>query len=98
MGYKVDSVNSGNAAIEKIKKNNFNLIILDMIIEDDFDGLDTFKEIIKFRPDQRAIIVSGYAQTGRVKEARKLGVGKYIRKPYSLDKIGTAIRYELDRR
>ncbi|MCH7886939.1 MAG: PAS domain S-box protein [Candidatus Marinimicrobia bacterium] len=98
LGYKVDSVDSGNAAIEKIKKKNFDLIILDMIIEDDFDGLDTFKEIIKFRPDQKAIIVSGYAETGRVKEARKLGVGKYIRKPYSLDKIGTAIRYELDRK
>ena len=54
--------------------------------------------IIKFRPDQKAIIVSGYAETGRVKEARKLGVGKYVRKPYSLDKIGTAIRYELDRK
>lgn len=98
LGYKVDSVDTGNAAIEKIKKKNFDLIVLDMIIEDDFDGLDTFKEIIKFRPDQRAIIVSGYAETGRVKEARKLGVGKYIRKPYSLDKIGTAIRYELDRK
>ena len=98
LGYKVDSVDTGNAAIKKIKKKNFDLIILDMIIEDDFDGLDTFKEIIKFRPDQKAIIVSGYAETGRVKEARKLGVGKYIRKPYSLDKIGTAIRYELDRK
>ena len=97
LGYKVDSVDSGIAAVEKIKKKGFDLIILDMIMEDNFDGLDTFKEIIKFRPDQRAIIVSGYAETGRVKEARKLGVGKYVRKPYSLDKIGAAIRFELDK-
>jgi YesN/AraC family two-component response regulator len=46
-------------------------------------------------PGQRAIIVSGYAETERVKEAQHLGAGTYVRKPYLREKIGIAIRDEL---
>ena len=81
-----------------LKNKQYDLIVLDMIMEDNFDGLDTFKEIIKIRPDQKTIIVSGFAETERVKEARNLGVGSYIRKPYSIKKIGTAIRAMLEKK
>jgi two-component system cell cycle sensor histidine kinase/response regulator CckA len=63
-----------------------------MIMENDFDGLDTYKEIIKNHPGLKAIIASGFSQTDRVMEAEKLGVGKYIRKPYTMQKLGQAIR------
>ena len=92
LGYKTDTVENGSQAVKILKNKQYDLIVLDMIMEDNFDGLDTFKEIIKIRPDQKAIIVSGFAETDRVKEARNLGVNKYIRKPYSIKKIGTAIR------
>ena len=61
-------------------------------MEDGFDGLDTYKEILKYHPGQKAIIASGFSQTDRVLEAEKLGVGKYIRKPYTMQKLGEAIR------
>ena len=92
LGYKTDTAENGSEALKILKNKRYDLIVLDMIMEDNFDGLDTFKEIIKIRPDQKAIIVSGFAETDRVKEARNLGVNKYIRKPYSIKKIGTAIR------
>lgn len=41
--------------------------------------------------------MSGYAETERVKEAQKLGAGKYIRKPYTIEKIAETVREELDR-
>lgn len=56
------------------------------------DGLDTFKAIIEINPRQRAIIVSGYSETERVREAQKLGVGDYVKKPYMLENIGRAVR------
>jgi len=63
-----------------------------MIMEPGFDGLDTYRKIIELHPGQKAIITSGYSETDRVKEAEKLGVGKYIRKPYTMQKLGKAIR------
>lgn len=66
-------------------------------MEEGFDGLDTYREIIKFKGDQKAIIIIGYAETARVKEAQKLGAGKYLRKPYTIEKIAETVREELDR-
>ena len=92
LGYTTDTAENGAQAVKILKNKQYDLIILDMIMEDDFDGLDTFKEIIKIRPDQKAIIVSGFSETDRVEEARNLGVGTYISKPYSIKNIGTVIR------
>lgn len=92
LGYDVKSVNSGRESIKYLKNNHTDLIWLDMILEDDMDGLDTYKEIIKTNPDQKTIIVSGYSESDRVKEAEKLGVNGFIQKPYKIEEIGLKIR------
>jgi CheY-like chemotaxis protein len=92
LGYKVELAAEGKAAIDYMRDNTADLVILDMIMEDDFDGLDTYREIVKLHPGQKAIIASGFSQTDRIKEAEKLGVGMYIRKPYTMQKLGKAIR------
>jgi two-component system cell cycle sensor histidine kinase/response regulator CckA len=71
--------------------------VLDMIMDPGMDGLETYRQIVGIRPGQRAIIVSGFSETDRVREAQALGAGAYVRKPYVLEKIGAAIRNELDR-
>jgi DNA-binding NtrC family response regulator len=92
LGYKVKTAINGHQAIELVKQEKFDVIILDMIMEEDFDGLETYREIIKINPGQKAIIASGFSETDRVKEAEKLGVGKYIRKPYTMQILGKSIR------
>jgi two-component system cell cycle sensor histidine kinase/response regulator CckA len=67
-----------------------------MIMEPGLDGLDTFKRIREINPDQKTVIVSGYSETERIKEALLLGAGKYLKKPYTLEKIGVALRLVLD--
>ena len=62
------------------------------------DGLDTYRSILEIHPGQKAIIVSGFSETGRVAEAQALGAGSYVRKPYLMETIGQAIRQELDKR
>ena len=59
------------------------------------DGLETYKRILELHPEQKAIIASGFSETERVKEAQRLGAGQYIKKPYTLEKIGLAIQKEL---
>jgi len=97
VGYSVTSVSSGEEAVEYMKNNQANLIILDMIMDPGIDGLETYKRILELHPKQKAIIVSGFSETKRVKEAQRLGAGSYVKKPYILEKIGLAVRTELDK-
>jgi signal transduction histidine kinase/CheY-like chemotaxis protein len=97
LGYSVTTVSSGEEAVEYFKEHSSDLVILDMIMSPGMDGCNTYKEMIKIRPGQKAILVSGYAETERVREAQKLGAKTYIKKPFLLEKLGLAIRAELDR-
>lgn len=97
LGYDAAVVPSGEEAVEYLKTHKADLLVLDMIMEPGMDGLETYRRILKIAPGQKAIIVSGYSETDRVKKAQKLGAGAYVRKPYVLEKIGLAIRHELNR-
>ncbi|MFC1884220.1 PAS domain S-box protein [Thermodesulfobacteriota bacterium] len=95
--YSVASVSSGEEAVSYVKEHPVDLIILDMIMDPGMDGLDTFKQILEINPGQKAVIASGFSETERVKEAKRLGVGRYIRKPYTLENIAFAVREELNK-
>ena len=97
LGYSVTSVPSGEEAVEYMKNNSADLLVLDMIMDPGIDGLDTYKRILKLHPNQKAIIASGFSETDRAKEAQRLGAGEYVKKPYILEKIGLAVRNELNR-
>ena len=97
LNYEVITVSSGEEAVEYISSHSVDLIILDMIMDPGLDGLETYKQIIAIKPDQKAIIASGYSETAKVKEAQKLGAGEYIKKPYSLEKIGKAVKDALNK-
>lgn len=95
--YTVTSVASGEEAVDYMKTHSVELLVLDMIMEPGMDGLETYKKILDIHPGQKAIIASGFSETGRVKKTLHLGAGAYIKKPYSLEKIGLAVRSELDK-
>ena len=98
LGYSVTSVSSGEEAVDYMKDNSADLLVLDMIMDPGIDGLETYKRILKLRPGQKAIIVSGFTETGRVREAQKLGAGAYVKKPYLIEKLGITVRDELSRK
>ena len=95
LGYRVHSVSSGEKAVEYLKGNKVDILVLDMIMAPGIDGFETYRRILEIHPKQKAVIVSGFSETDRVREAQKLGAGPYIKKPYVLETIGTAIRDEL---
>jgi signal transduction histidine kinase len=97
IGYSVTSVSSGEEAIAYMQENSADLLVLDMIMAPGIDGLETYKRILEHHPGQKAIIASGFSETERVKEAQKLGAGEYITKPYIIEKIGLAVKSELEK-
>jgi two-component system cell cycle sensor histidine kinase/response regulator CckA len=96
LGYSVRAVSTGEEALAHVQNEAVDLLVLDMIMGPGMDGLDTYREILKIRPNQKAILASGYSETDRVREAQRLGAGMYIRKPYTLQTIGMALRKELN--
>jgi len=95
LGYSVTSVVSGEKAVDYMKDNSADLLVLDMIMDPGIDGLETYKRIIEIHPGQKAIISSGFTETERVKEAQRIGAGEYLKKPYTLEKLGLAVKKEL---
>jgi len=95
LGYSAHTVSSGEEAVEYLKDHSVDLIVLDMIMDPGIDGLDTYKQILELHPRQKAIIASGFSETDRVKETQRLGAGSYVKKPYTLEKIGLAVKAEL---
>jgi len=97
LNYGISSVASGEEAVESLKSHPCDLLILDMIMDPGMDGLDTYKKVLEIFPKQQAIIVSGFSESDRVHAAQALGAGAYVRKPYFIEKLGLAVRKELDR-
>jgi CheY-like chemotaxis protein len=92
LGYSVASVSSGEEAIHYVRRKSPDLLVLDMVMDSGMDGLDTYRQILEKYPHQKAIIASGFSETERVREAQRLGAGPYVKKPYTLEKIGTAVK------
>ena len=90
--YSVSNVSSGEEAVEFLKENHVDLLVLDMIMDPGMDGLDTYRKVLEMKPGQKAIIVSGFSESERVKTAESLGVGAYVSKPYVTEKLGLAVR------
>ncbi|MDP3286108.1 MAG: transporter substrate-binding domain-containing protein [Desulfobacterales bacterium] len=97
LNYNVSSVSSGEEAIACLRDHAMDLIVLDMIMDPGMDGLDTYRSMLEICPQQKAIIVSGFSETDRVKAVQALGAGAYVKKPYVIEKLGLAVKKELDK-
>jgi len=95
LGYRVAIAASGEEAVIYVRQHPVDLLVIDMIMAPGMDGLDTYKRILRDYPSQKAIIVSGFSESKRVREARKLGISAYVKKPYLLENIGIAVREAL---
>jgi PAS domain S-box-containing protein len=97
LGYKAQAVASGEAAVAFMKESRSDILLLDMIMKPGIGGLETYRQILALHPNQKAVIASGYSESDQVEQARALGAGGFVRKPYSIETIGMAIRNELDK-
>ncbi|MEA1910177.1 MAG: response regulator, partial [Spirochaetota bacterium] len=95
LGYVTTCVNSGKEAIKWLETNSVDILVLDMIMPSGLSGFETFKKIIKINPNQKALIASGYSQNKDVESTLKLGAGRFIKKPYTLEVLGKAMKHEL---
>jgi len=98
LGYRVTTAGSGEEALVWLAQSEFDIVVLDMIMDPGIDGCETYRRMIDLKPGLKAVIVSGYSESDRVREARRLGAGAYVKKPYTMERIALALRNELKRR
>jgi PAS domain S-box-containing protein len=97
LGYKIDTADSGESALALMNNKSYDILIIDMIMPGGIDGTETYRKSLEINSKQKALIISGFAETDRVKEAMRLGAGAFLRKPLSMKTLATAIRQELDK-
>jgi CheY-like chemotaxis protein len=95
LGYRVSSVASGEEAVEFVRRQAVDLLVIDMIMDPGMNGRRTYEEILRLRPGQRAIIVSGYSESDDIKAALKTGATEFVKKPYTLQDLSHAVRAAL---
>lgn len=95
LGYTAHAVAGGEAAVEYVKTHAVALLLLDMIMDPGIDGLETYQRIKEIRPDQKAILLSGFAETEQVKKTLALGAARYLKKPILLTALGKAVKETL---
>ncbi len=67
-----------------------------MVMEEGFDGLDTYRVVHEPWPNIACVIASGFSESDRAREARAFGAEAFIKKPYTLDQLALAARKALD--
>jgi two-component system nitrogen regulation response regulator NtrX len=100
-GYQVDTVDSGEACIEQVKRKQYDVLLLDIWLPG-LDGLDTLEQLrglagaIGFEAE--VVMISGHGSIEHAVRATKLGAFDFIEKPLSLEKTGLVVRNALRQR
>ncbi|MCD6533121.1 MAG: response regulator [Deltaproteobacteria bacterium] len=92
LGYQVETVESGEKAVAYLQTHKVDLVLLDMLMDPGLNGLQTYAEIIKLYPGQKAVIASGFSESKDVKAALLLGVSSFIKKPYKMKNLGLVVK------
>ncbi len=95
LGYSLTTVASGEEAVDYLKQNQAHLILLDMVMNPGINGRETYERILAFRPGQRAIVVSGFADSDEIKRIRQLGISELVAKPFTIQELGLAVKKAL---
>ena len=89
-GYEIETAEDGSVALEKIKRNFFNLLIVDLKMPN-VDGMDVLKEIKKSNPYIEVIILTGYPTVELAVKAIKMGAFDFIRKPFDIQEMESTV-------
>lgn len=95
LGYKVAAVVGGDEAVEFIRNNPVDMILLDLIMSPGSSGCEIYQQILAHQPELKAIVISGSSDRAELEQARELGVKRFIKKPYSLHELSKALKDEI---
>ena len=96
-GYDVDSVDSGEACLERLAQHSYDVVVLDVWLPG-MDGLATLGRMRERQIDAQVVIISGHGNVESAVRAIKMGAFDFVEKPLSLDKTVLVVRNALRQR
>jgi DNA-binding NtrC family response regulator len=90
VGYHVTALESGEAAMRFLADHPQDVVIIDMVMEG-IDGAETLRRIREMYPDQKAMLLTGYATSERAQVALALGNCEVLTKPIQVSTLTGAI-------
>ena len=93
-GYEVHEADDGTVAVETIKSQFFDLVLLDIRMKK-MDGIEALKKIVDISPGVIIIMMTAYASVNTAVNALKLGAYDYLTKPIDIDELTLLIRKAL---
>jgi len=96
-GYSVKEAYNGEEAIERIKKENFDIVMTDIRMEK-VDGFEVLKQTQKISPETSVLMMTAFASVGSAVEAMRAGAADYITKPFINDEIRLTMRKIIESR
>jgi len=96
-GYGVGAVAGGVAALEELRFNRYDVVVLDLRMPG-MDGIETLERIRKQDPLLPVILLSGHADMSKAVEAMQHGAVDYMLKPAPVDKLCERIRSAIEHR
>jgi DNA-binding NtrC family response regulator len=94
-GYSVDLASTGEEALAKIRKEDYDVILSDIRMPT-MGGMELLKTTREYLPDAKIVMMTAYGTVQNAVEAMKLGAFDYVMKPFSTDEIELAIKKAID--
>src|SRR6187402_1246728 len=96
-GYDVDAVDSGEACLERLARQAYDVVVLDIWLPG-MDGLATLSRMRERQIDSQVVIISGHGNVESAVRAIKMGAFDFVEKPLSLEKTMLVVRNALRQR
>lgn len=95
--YKVEEAEDGQAGLEKIKNDDYDLILCDIKMPK-MDGVEVLEAVKKIKPEIPMVMISGHGDLETAIQTMRLGAFDYISKPPDLNRLLNTVRNALDRK
>lgn len=96
-GYAVDDAEDGQAGLQKVNENDYDLILVDLMMPG-VGGMDLIKRIHHIDPEIITVVITGNATIETAVEATKLGAYDYLPKPFSPEALSAVVKRGLEKR
>lgn len=95
LGYQVDTAHDGFAALELVKKNAYDVALLDLRMPG-MDGLELYRRIRQISAETVAIVVTAYASSDTASSVLSAGAWKIVPKPVNIGNLLNLVSLALD--
>jgi len=95
--YEVEEAEDGLSGVEKITKNDYDLVLCDIKMPK-MDGVEVLEKVRKLKPEVPMVMISGHGDLDTAVNTMRLGAFDYISKPPDLNRLLNTVRNALDRK